>query len=81
MHRAVTLLGFVKKRERLKKAGLQLDLECLERRVEAEDWDGLLYNEVTAARFSRYNLYFSELTPELISFDNLGGGGSDPNMS
>ena len=61
LHRAVTLLGFVKKRERLKKVGLQLDLESLERRVEAEDWDGLLYNEVTASRCSRYyNLYFSE---------------------
>ena len=47
---AVTLLSLVKKRERLKKANLSLELDVLEKRVEAGDWDGRMLNEIHAVR-------------------------------
>jgi len=48
--RAVTLLSFVKKRERLKKAALELDLASLDKRVSAADWDGRMISEIKAIR-------------------------------
>jgi hypothetical protein len=50
LSRAVTLLGFLKKRERLKKAGLELDLDVVERRVNLADWDCRIINEIHASR-------------------------------
>ena len=50
LSRVVTLLGFLKKRERLKKAGLELDLDIVERRVNLTDWDSRIINEIHASR-------------------------------
>lgn len=46
LHRAVTLLGFVRTREQIKKSRLEVELEVLEGRVKAKDWSGDLFNEV-----------------------------------
>ena len=48
--RAVTLLSFVKKRERLKKARLEATLDILEKRGDAEDWDSRMLNEINAVQ-------------------------------
>ena len=50
LSRVVTLLSFLKKRERLKKAGLELDLDIAERRISLTDWDSRIINEIHASR-------------------------------
>jgi len=45
LNRAVTLLGFVRTREQIKKSRLELELDLLESRVKGADWSGDLYRE------------------------------------
>lgn len=68
--RAVTLLSFVKKRERLKKARLEASLDILEKRVNAEDWDSRMLNEINAVQ--KYKQFEAEAaeTPALSSDDD-----------
>jgi len=50
LSRVVTMLGFLKKRERLKKASIELDLDLLDKRVDLCDWDSRIINEIHASR-------------------------------
>lgn len=52
INRAVMLLDMVKRREKLKKENLNLIADVLEKRYQAEDWDGAVYQQVQALRVS-----------------------------
>lgn len=50
INRVVSLLDLLKRREKLKKENLNLVTEIFEKRVQAEDWDGSLYEQVQIQR-------------------------------
>jgi enhancer of polycomb-like protein len=50
INRAVMLLDMVKRREKLKKENLNLIADVLEKRYQAADWDGALYQQVQALK-------------------------------
>jgi len=50
INRVVSLLDLLRRREKLKKENLHLITEIFEKRVQAEDWDGTIYEQVVAQR-------------------------------
>lgn len=65
LSRAVKLLEMVKRREKMKKDDLQLNIEIYEKRYQAKDFSGQLMSEYTAvATKSRYEFKFKS------QFDN-----------
>lgn len=53
LSRAVTLLELVKKREKTKREYLHLTVEVYEKRYQAQDFSGQLFNEISAVKSSR----------------------------
>ena len=52
LHRAVTLLEMVKRREKTKKEHLNLTADIFEKRFQASDWDGKVIAEIAARQMS-----------------------------
>ena len=52
LHRAVTLLEMVKRREKTKKEHLNLTADIFEKRFQAGDWDGKVIAEIAARQMS-----------------------------
>lgn len=78
LSRVVTLLGFLKKRERLKKAGLELDLDIVERRVNLTDWDSRIINEIHASRkYKKLEEYARNQEVNVASEDDFSTVDSD----
>jgi enhancer of polycomb-like protein len=80
INRAVMLLDLVKRREKLKKEHLNLIADVLEKRFQAEDWDGALYQQVQAQKTTTTSRVLQANYP-LASWINAaaavaGGGGS-----
>merc|ERR1719369_2714218 len=46
LNRSVMLLDMVKRREKMKKENLNLTTDIFEKRFQAEDWDGVLLQQV-----------------------------------
>eukprot|EP00088_Acartia_fossae_P041257 TRINITY_DN4317_c0_g1_i10.p1 TRINITY_DN4317_c0_g1~~TRINITY_DN4317_c0_g1_i10.p1 ORF type:complete len:538 (-),score=126.98 TRINITY_DN4317_c0_g1_i10:911-2524(-) len=78
LSRVVTLLSFLKKRERLKKAGLELDLDIAERRISLTDWDSRIINEIHASRkYKKLEEYALRQEEGLVSEDDISTVDSD----
>lgn len=53
LHRAVTLLEFIKKREKIKREHVHLTVEIFEKRFHAKDFSGVIYLEAAAIKSAR----------------------------
>jgi len=72
INRVVSLLDLLKRREKLKKENLNLVTEIFEKRVQGEDWDGALIEQVQAQRQPKPAVHPYPLT----SWINIGNADS-----